>query len=474
MSDSRPLTLQSWTDLYHMLRARAEATRGTVTVTESGAAAATWPHTTSRDAFAIALVFDAAIDEYAAHDLVARWIVESNLLAGEPDDSTEPYVGNRSLWETLAAASIELDRVRAPLPELSVIDDAMRALEIPRPAPARNHRNAAAAMFVTVFAEPSWRAMAIRQLEFFGALRGLTDSAHALVPAVPATCNADVLALADYWTDQLARIGASASDTYHRLLYSCWREVLHQIAQHAKQSPAHAVYVRNPEFWRALILLATQSDARDAPAMPWAFSVPESCHRNAAEPVDTGATLEFPAAKTWDEAAQMQRDAYGKLRGEDQVTGRLIRRVPRTTIGDVRQLARYWSESLARIGSHSAADKSYHHVLERWTAAIAEVQRIPADADPDAVYAHNVDFWEAVMTIAIQIAVTAETPSRWQIVKESAHHALVELPNTLKTAVQDVVSGVLARPLIYAGIGIGGLALVLLLRRRSGRGESRS
>src|ERR1041384_8715099 len=95
MSDSRQFFFQSWADVYQMLRARAEATRGTVTVAPQGAPGTAWPHTTSRDAFAVALVFDAAIDEHASSAMAARWIVESDLLAGEPDDSTEPYVGNQ-------------------------------------------------------------------------------------------------------------------------------------------------------------------------------------------------------------------------------------------------------------------------------------------------------------------------------------------------------------------------------------------
>src|ERR1051325_1653205 len=113
MSDSRQFFFQSWADVYQMLRTRAEASRGTVTVAPQGAPGTAWPHTTSRDAFAVALVFDAAIDEHASGALVARWIVESDLLAGEPDDGIDPYVGNHSLWETLAGAAIELDRARA-------------------------------------------------------------------------------------------------------------------------------------------------------------------------------------------------------------------------------------------------------------------------------------------------------------------------------------------------------------------------
>jgi hypothetical protein len=473
MSASHPFAIQSWSDIYHRLHAKAETGRGTTTLISGGVPSIMFPLTTVREAFAIALVFDAAVHDHASGMLVARWVGESALLAGEPDDSTDTYVGNRSLWGTLAAAAVELDRMHAPLPALSLIDDAIRELEITRPLRAQVARDPAETRLVTVLSEPSWKAMALRQLEFFRVLRGETDGGNPFVPTVPATYNADVLALADYWTDQLARVGANASDTYHRLVYSCWREVLHRVMRYAKHGPAHSTYIHNTEFWSALLLLTTQSDACDAPPMPWAFHVPESCHphRNAGA-VDTGATLDFPGAKTWDDAAQMQRDAFAKLRGEDSVTGRLIGRVPRTTVADVRQLAAYWSASLAKVGEHSFADVSYRHVLERWKAAVAAVDHIPLNADPASVYEHNTDFWEAVITIAIQVAVTAEAPTRWQLAKEATKQAIMDLPQTLKAAVQDLASGVLARPLLYAGIGLGSLALVAFLLRGPRR-ESR-
>jgi len=482
MSTSQSITAQSWADVYQMLRARAETARGTVTLTPNGVPSVTFPHTTSRDAFAIFLVFDQAVNDHAAGGFAARWTWESDLLAGEPDGNVEPYVGNRSLWETLAAAAIELDRVRAPLPAPALIDDAMRELETTHATATLGTRNAGGTMLVTVFNEPTWSAMALRQLEFFSMLRGRTDGTHAFMCAVPTTCNADVLALAGYWTEQLARVGENASDTYHRLLYSCWREVLHQVAQYAKHAPAHEPYVRNPEFWRALLLLATQSDACDAPAMPWAFHVPESCHRNAAVPFDAGAAFGTFSAATWDQLAMMQRDAFSKRRGEDEVTGVTgahVRRVPRTTIADVRQLAAYWSASLVYVGEHSHGDTSYRPVVDRWKAAIAQLGRIPSDADPSSVYAHNTEFWDALFSLSTQVAVTAEAPPRWQLAAEATGHAMLELPdtlrelpNTIKTAVQRLVTNALARPLMYAGLGIGGLAAALLLLRRAGKSET--
>jgi len=65
-------------------------------------------------------------------------------------------------------------------------------------------------------------------------------------------------------------------------------------------------------------------------------------------------------------------------------------------------------------------------------------------------------------------------------VKEATKHAIADLPQTLqdlpqtlKTAAQDLVNGVLAKPLVYIGVGLGGLALAIFLLRRSGH-ESKS
>jgi hypothetical protein len=475
---STSMSFQSWSQIYQALRAKAEASRGTVTLSKADGPTATFPNTTADDTFVLSAVFDVAVHDHAAGAVVSRWITETDLLAGEPEDCLGPYVGNRSFWETVAITVIELDRVHAPLPERSLIEDAMKQLDAAPPARAEGVRNAASGtQLVTEFTELSWKAMALRQFEFFRALRGDSTGGNSCMPATPATCNSDVIALAIYWTDQLTRIGEHASDTYHRLVYSCWREVMEQVERYGRHGHPQATYPLNAEFWTALLLLTTQSDGCNATPTPWTFHGTAAVQppRNAPA-VGTGPTLKFPPARTWDEAAKMQRDTLAELRGEDAVTGRLIGRVPRTTVADVRQLAAYWQNGLAKLGEPHEADISHRRVLERWKAAVAEVDRIPLDVDPSSVYARNVDFWEALMTVAIQIAVTAEAPTRWELAKEATRRAILDLPTTLKTAAGDVVSAVLKRPLIYAGVGLGGLALILLLtrpRRSESQRESR-
>src|ERR1041384_4830609 len=184
-------------------------------------------------------------------------------------------------------------------------------------------------------------------------------------------------------------------------------------------------------------MLTTQSDACNAAPMPWAFHDPSS-HRNA-PPVDTGPTIMFPPTQA-DDAARMQRDELSRLRGEDVVTGRLISRVPRSTVSDVRQLAAMWSAVLAKVGEHNFADVSYRHVIDRWHNAVTQVAAVPQEVDPNSVYAHNTDFWEAVMTIAIQIATTAEAPTRWELLKQTAWQAVKDLPQRARSFWDDILS----------------------------------
>lgn len=460
MSGSYPFSIRSWIDLYQILRAKAEVTRGSITLNPS--TGASFPRTTAADAFAIALVFDDAVHNSQSNALITRWTFESDLLMGEPEGS-EPYVGNRSLWETLAVVAIELDRAKVTLPPPETIDAALCELN-KSPAPAHT-RNAAHAPIVTVFSEPTWRAMALRQLEFFRRLRGEVHAPSRTLPPVPATRNADVALLADYWSEQLERLGEDARDTFHRLLYSAWREVVHNV-KHAQTAAPSETYERNAEFWSALLLLTTQSDASDEAPTPWVFDapgMPEPQAARNAQVEDTGATLRFPSTLTWDEQARLQRDAFSRLRGEDTVSGRLIARVPRTTVGDVRQLAAYWSAALIKVGTHGLGDISHRHVVDRWKAAYDDVSRLPRDIDPASVYAHNINFWEAILTIAIQVAVTAEAPTRWDLVKDT----IKAIPERLKSGAEGWLWGLLRKPLLFAGVGLGGLVVVTVLLRSS-------
>ncbi|MGH9889208.1 MAG: hypothetical protein ACREBE_26985, partial [bacterium] len=409
-------SIQSWSDAFHALRAQAEANRGAITApTPDSPDAFTFPRTTGQDVLTISVAFDAAVRAHAPSSILQRWLAENDLLATQsPWTLADPYVGNRSYWSTLAIVVIELDRGHAPLPASEVWDEVMKHLG----APAGQLRNAAGAMLITLFTAPTWAEMADRQLQLFRVLRGDDRIADARLCIIPRTCNADVLELARYWTEQLARIGSDVTDTQARLVYTGWPNVVANVLQFAKRGQPRATYPLNAEFWTALAMLA-QSDACYQIPAPWAFQTPPTpptgrapFTRNAAA---EGTTVELPDAKTYEDAAVVQRDFFLKLRGEGPAKGVLNIRVPRTTISDARQLAAYWSAALHKVGDLHFNDISHNVVMDRWRAAASDVDRIPRDADTNAVYERNVDLWSAIVTLANTLAASEEEPGRLSI-----------------------------------------------------------
>jgi hypothetical protein len=476
MMNTSMSSIRSWSDALHALRAQAEGHRGSITLSPDTRDAITFPRTTGQDVLAISVVFDAAVRAHASSAVVQRWLAENDLIANEsPWTLADTYVGNRSYWSTLTAVALDLDRVHAALPPVEVWDAAMSQLATERDS----LRNAAGDTLITLFTAPTWADMVDRQFQLFCMLRGEEHVDHPVAPSVPRTCNADVLELARYWTEQIARVGCDPRHTHYRLAFAGWQTVLSDVIRFAKPGHPRDVYVHNVQFWAALVLLA-QGDASEEQPAPWAFQVPPSDDdaelRNAA-PVDHGLRVEFPDARTWDDAARMQRDFLSQLRGQDVLPGAgLVTRIPRTTHSDVRQLAAYWSRALRKVGEHHRADISYRHVVDRWRAAVADVDRIPLDADPDAAYARNRDFWTALMTIAIQVAVTDEAPSRWTLIKQATKHSVENLPDTLSSVANRVMdagkralAGALTKPLLYVGGGIAGVTLLYLLLRQRDR-----
>jgi hypothetical protein len=283
----------------------------------------------------------------------------------------------------------------------------------------------------------------------------------------------------------------SSHKTYHQVVYAWWYSALHDVAKCAKHAPAADTYPGNADFWTALLLLTTQTEHSQDVPFPWAFHVAGTGgmqNRNA-DPsgslsVGDGKVINFDAVKTWDDAARAQRDALAQLRGFDTVTGGLVSRVPRTTLGDVQQLASFWTMGLIRVGVHRDQDISYKHIVDRWFTETEHLRSIPAGTAPSTVYARNREFWEALMTVAAQVGVTDETPTKWQLVKESVAQAIKDVPsgnwidklgdagNKLLSSGGELITRALARPLLYIGGGALGLTVAWLLIRRPAKGAA--
>lgn len=281
-------SLRSWTDILWMLFAEAETRRGLVSLLDSNPPVS-FPRTTGRDALTIATVFDAAVRAHGPSNLVQSWIQELDSLSQEtPATLNDTYIGNRTFWTTLVQAAHDLDGVHAALPSAGVVDAAMHQL-----ATAREPRNSDDTMLITLFTAPTWRKMAERQLQMFRALRGEECANGPRVAIVPRTTNGDVVALARYWTEEVARSVRDSHDTCESHLweaYSGWPEVARRVLSAAQEGPIGGKYPHNAEFWRALMKLASRDTGAHCPS-PWAVNIPtldddDLAARNAAASLD--------------------------------------------------------------------------------------------------------------------------------------------------------------------------------------------
>jgi hypothetical protein len=488
--------IQSWTDGHHALRSLAESTRGAVTLYPGTPTVARWPRTTRFDALAIVMVFDDAVHRFAEPPIIERWRGEIDRLVSEPDHAlAEAHPHNRALWDTLADVAAHLDHRGAPLPTLDIWDRAARELTA-HPATQRFSLRCPEATTDDDGEVPigdPWDKVAHAHRGYFRALRGEEAGASPLVGRIPRTTNRDVLLLATFWTEQLVRAGGHLGrDLGDRVAIDRWESALADVSRLARGADPEATYPQNLALWEALTALSIQ--AAGAAGAPIVDRHAEPA-RNAA-PVESFDRIEFPTASSWDEAAAMQKAALSKRRGEDIVPGnKFAAHVPRTTNGDVAQLAAYWTTQLALVGGHHWASVDYRDKTARWRAAVDQVWRTVGGANLKALYPHNAEFWTALIIISVHVSVTAAGPSKWTLFLESLEDTLDKTPGRIIDALQKApevavdalqkapevaakavelgwhaLASALLRPAVYVGGGILGL-LLLLRSTRSGSGS---
>lgn len=188
-------------------------------------------------------------------------------------------------------------------------------------------------------------------------------------------------------------------------------------------------------------------------------------------PVEMADHVQFPAADTWDQEVSLQRDYFARIRGFDKIRDDkgALRLIPRTSVSDARQLVTYWEDAIKRSSpsslpipgamlpfffEHSFADVSWKHPVEQWTQAASTVRSSTlADA---AVYPDNTRLWNAIFGIAIQLATTAEAPSRWTLIKQSVERTIDDTRKKIEGGT----------PWFYLGAGAIGAALIYGALRR--------
>ena len=157
---------------------------------------------------------------------------------------------------------------------------------------------------------------------------------------------------------------------------------------------------------------------------------PPAAQRNADEPGEPNLELvvgqHSDAVVRWVKLKQM----FVKLRGGSPAKNHKV--VPRTTNGDVLQLAAAWSRELAKVSPNSDHQRSDH---KRWQSAMETVKNNADPTRPNALYPRNEEFWQDHSTrLAIYLESRKATPSKWTLLKESFVETLADVPGALGNA----------------------------------------
>jgi hypothetical protein len=223
-------------------------------------------------------------------------------------------------------------------------------------------------------------------------------------------------------------------------------------------------------------------------------STPVAPTRNAT--VDKGPFVTFEGIKTYDDMYIAQYKYLRDQRGFDMLPGPTQKvageflgggtmAVPRTTNGDVLQLATYWSHAF----SDARAVLDDHDQTEReWNEVLADIDKHAKGADPNAVYSGNNVLWRVLDNVSSNVSVAAKAPTRWDLFVGALEKSIKDLPENLvkevewvggrakdvvvdvagaagsaaNTAIKGLFSGITTPFLVGGGV----LAAVLLLRNR--------
>ena len=251
------------------------------------------------------------------------------------------------------------------------------------------------------------------------ALRACADGARGMAEADgarwPRTTGDDVIAIASLVDPSMCGLCAKHGELG---IVARWREATRDLLAYAVAEPP-AEYRANATFWPTLAAVCIYLDSIDGPAPSsarWDALLAElgraSTHRNADAP-------------GYDDVWIQQRNQLAAQRGSDREPNGLI--VPRSTNADVLQLAAYWTNALADVRHLHG----YDAVAAEWKVMLVEVDAYTKHGKPGDVYIHNTEFWRLSWKVAVQIAVTNEAPTKWEMLKDSVASSVTHLPDTL-------------------------------------------
>jgi hypothetical protein len=187
------------------------------------------------------------------------------------------------------------------------------------------------------------------------------------------------------------------------------------------------------------------------------------------------------AGHTYDDVLRAQLAFYTHLRGADAG-------VPRTTVGDIHELAAYWNGALAQVSGVDAdvreimgipienlMDKpgelgGMKRAVRTWRGQAAVAAQFVATSPPTSVYAFNAPIWDAMRRLAVELAVYQAAPSRWDIAVAAIEDSARKLPGRLGAL------GWKLGKLVLVGAGIIGAAAIgyaAIKAYAEGRAEAR-
>jgi hypothetical protein len=318
--------------------------------------------------------------------------------------------------------------------------------------------------------------------EGLDALRARAEEVRGVVDADgtswPKTTNLDVITIASVIDPSLkARLlPAELAQRWQAVRDDAWR---------ASIAPHTATYVKNREFWSTVAAICEYLDEVPVPDL-WgvlADHLGGAELRNGGKPTEDGPFAHFEA-ESYDKLWAAQRDYLAQKRGFDVPEpppglGMPGLHIPRATNADVLQVATYWTKVL----TNARHEMGYDGVVKRWNGALADVDRFAKTGKPDAVYQKNSEFWRAALKVSIQVAVSEEAPTKFDLLVDSLKYSITHLPDTLADAGSKAVDlvadaghavGHVANEIgkgLFAGFGtpllIGGGLLGLYLISRS-------
>jgi hypothetical protein len=227
----------------------------------------------------------------------------------------------------------------------------------------------------------------------------------------------------------------------------------------------------------------------------WPDPAHETYHGGVAVSGDPGNVLSIPTAgRTYEEIFAAQNNALTRARGFDASAAL---KIPRSTNEDVRALTSYWMKALqdtkhaksspalwALLAGPAAlfATSSFEpppgdlggfvRAAKLWAAAVADVD-VLAQGDDSATYVKNAEFWHALHTLAVELAVLMEAPTSFDIALHSTLHyikhpgeGLERTWDAAKNEVPKIAWGIGKYLLIGGAIIGGGILLNTALNRR--------